>query len=171
MNKPVRDLLKAVYAQSVDIESSRTISGGCINQTWALNLSNGETVFLKHNDLPPDGMFEKEARGLNLMRQAENGPRTPKVIALPEGPNPHFLIIEYIEQGNPGNGYYERFAESLATMHRTTRDHYGLDHKQLHRFHGTSQYAGNGRSGIFSRTPPAVSTATGTRTRSSSGNY
>ena len=127
MNKQVRNLLKTVYAQSVDIESSRSISGGCINQTLALTLSNGETVFLKYNDHPPDGMFEKEALGLNLMRQSENGPRIPKVIALPEGPNPHFLIIEYIEEG-PGNDYYERFAQSLASMHLTTQDHYGLDH-------------------------------------------
>jgi protein-ribulosamine 3-kinase len=128
MNKQVRDLLKTVYAESVDIESSRSISGGCINQTLALSLSNGETAFLKHNDHPPDGMFEKEARGLNLMRQAKDGPRIPKVIALPEGPNPHFLIIEYIEEGNSDNGYYERFAQNLASMHRTTQEHFGLDH-------------------------------------------
>ena len=131
MNKQVRDLLKTVYAQSVDIESSRSISGGCINQTLALTLSNGETVFLKYNDAPPDGMFEKEALGLNLMRQAESGPRIPKVVALSEGPNPHFLIIEYIEEGNPDNGYYERFGQSLASMHRTTQDHYGLDHNNF----------------------------------------
>ena len=128
MNKQVRDLLETVYAQSVDIESSRSIGGGCINQTLALTLSNGETVFLKHNDHPPDGMFEKEARGLNLMRQAKNGPRIPKWSPCPREPNPHFLIIEYIEAGNPGNGYYERFGQALASMHRTTQDHYGLDH-------------------------------------------
>ena len=128
MNKQVRDLLKNVYAQSVEIQSSRFIGGGCINQTQAVTLSNGETVFLKYNDHPPEDMFEKEALGLNLMRQAENGPRIPKVIALPEGPNPHFLIIEYIEEGNSGNGYYERFAQSLAAMHRTTQERYGLDH-------------------------------------------
>ena len=128
MNKQVRDLLETVYAQSVDITSSRSIGGGCINQTLALTLSNGETVFLKHNDHPPDGMFEKEARGLNLMRQAKNGPRIPKVIALPEGPNPQFLIIEYIEEGNPDNSYYEHFSQALASMHRTTQDRYGLDH-------------------------------------------
>ena len=128
MNKQVRDLLETVYAQSVDIESSRSIGGGCINQTVALTLSNGKTIFLKHNDHPPDGMFEKEACGLNLMRRAKNGPRIPKVIALPEGPNPQFLIIEYIEEGNPDNSYYERFGQALASMHRTTQDHYGLDH-------------------------------------------
>jgi fructosamine-3-kinase len=128
MNSPVRDLLETVYAQPVRIESSRSIGGGCINQTLALTLSNGATVFLKQNDHPPDGMFAKEARGLNLMRQAENGPRIPKVVALPEGPNPQFLIIEYIEEGSPGNGYYERFGQALASMHRTTQDHYGLDH-------------------------------------------
>lgn len=128
MNNQIRDLLANVYAQPVHIESSRSIGGGCINQTLALVLSNGETVFLKHNDHPPDGMFEKEALGLNLMRQIENGPRIPKVIALPDDSNPHFLIIEYIEEENPGNDYYERFGQTLAAMHRTTQDHYGLDH-------------------------------------------
>jgi protein-ribulosamine 3-kinase len=128
MNNPVRDLLTTVYAQSVDIKSSRSIGGGCINRTLALTLSNGETVFLKQNDHPPEGMFEKEARGLQLMRQVKNGPRIPQLVALPEGPNPQFLVIEYIEEGSPGNGYYERFGQALAHMHRTTQDHYGLDH-------------------------------------------
>ena len=128
MSNPVQDLLETVYAQPIRIKSSRSIGGGCINQTQALTLSNGETVFLKHNEHPPNGMFEKEARGLNLMRQANNGPRIPKVVALPDDPNPQFLVIEYIESGNPGNGYYERFGRALASMHRTTQDHYGLDH-------------------------------------------
>jgi fructosamine-3-kinase len=128
MDNQIRDLLATVYAQPVSIESSRSIGGGCINKTLALTLSNGETVFLKHNDHPPEGMFEKEARGLKLMSQTKNGPRIPKVIALPEGPNPQFLIIEYIEEGNPSNGYYERFGQALASMHRTTQDYYGLDH-------------------------------------------
>jgi len=128
MNNPVRDLLETVYAQPVGIESSRSVSGGCINQTLALTLSNGETVFLKHNDHSPDGMFEKEARGLNLMRQARNGPRIPKVIALPDDPNPQFIIIEYIEEGVADNSYYQRFGQALASMHHTTQDHYGLDH-------------------------------------------
>jgi protein-ribulosamine 3-kinase len=128
MNNPVQDLLTTVYAQPVDIKSSRSIGGGCINRTLALTLSNGETVFLKQNDHPPEGMFEKEARGLQLMRQVKNGPRIPQVVALPEGPNPQFLIIEYIEEGSPGNGYYERFGQALAHMHRTTQDHYGLNH-------------------------------------------
>ena len=128
MNNQIQDLLKAVYSQPVSIESSRSVSGGCINLTLALTLSNGEVVFVKHNDHPPDGMFEKEAMGLNLMRQTVNGPRIPKVIALPDEPNPQFFIIEYIEEGSPTNGYYEHFGQALASMHRTTQDHYGLDH-------------------------------------------
>ena len=128
MNNPIQGLLETVYGQGIRIQTSRSIGGGCINQTQALTLSNGETVFLKHNDDPPAGMFEKEARGLNLMRQAENGPRIPQVIALPEEPNPHCLIIEYIEEGSSSNGYSERFGQALAAMHRITQDCYGLDH-------------------------------------------
>ena len=128
MNNQIRDLLATVYAQSVDIESSQSIGGGCINQTQALTLSNGERVFLKTNDRPPDGMFKKEARGLKLLREAKNGPRIPKVVALPEDSNPQFLLLEFIETGTPDHGYYERFGQALAAMHRTTQDHYGLDH-------------------------------------------
>ncbi len=128
MNNPIRDLLATVYEPSVTIESSRSVGGGCINQTQVLTLSNGETVFLKQNDHPPDGMFEKEARGLNLMREAPNGPRIPKVVALPEETDPKFLLLEFIEEGAPGNGYYRRFGQALAAMHRVTQEHYGLDH-------------------------------------------
>ncbi len=128
MNNQIRDLLATVYAQSIDIESSRSIGGGCINQTQALTLSNGERVFLKYNDRPPDGMFKKEARGLKLLREAKNGPRIPKVVALPEDSNPQFLLLEFIETGTPDHGYYERFGRALAAMHRTTQDHFGLDH-------------------------------------------
>ena len=128
MKNDIRDLLATIYTPSVEIESSRSVGGGCINQTLALSLSNGETVFLKQNDRPPGGMFEKEARGLNLMREAQNGPRIPEVVALPEESNPKFLLLEYIEEGAPGNGYYQRFGQALAAMHRVTQDHYGLDH-------------------------------------------
>lgn len=131
MNNQIRDLLETVYPQPVCIESSRSIGGGCINQTLALTLSNGEKVFLKYNERPPTGMFEKEALGLDLMRQAENGPRIPKVIALPNDHNPTFLILEYIEPGTPDDGYYERFGQALASMHRTTQNHYGLDHNNF----------------------------------------
>lgn len=128
MKNQIRDLLATVYKQSVDIESTQSIGGGCINQTQALTLSNGERVFLKYNDRPPDGMFEKEARGLKLMREAKNGPRIPKVVALPDDSNPQFLVLEFIETGTPDHGYYERFGRALAALHRTTQDHYGLDH-------------------------------------------
>jgi len=128
MKPDLRELLASAYPQPVDIQSSRSVGGGCINQTLALVLSNGETVFLKYNDHPPEGMFENEARGLELMRSVKNGPRIPKVIALPDGPNAHGLLLEYIEEGAPGNGYHERFGQALAEMHRTTRDRYGLDH-------------------------------------------
>lgn len=79
MNQAIDDLLTHAYDPSVRVESTQSIGGGCINQTLALTLSNGDTVFLKQNDTPPTGLFEKEARGLNLMRDCTNGPRIPQV--------------------------------------------------------------------------------------------
>ncbi|NIQ01849.1 MAG: phosphotransferase, partial [Nitrospinaceae bacterium] len=37
-------------------------------------------------------------------------------------------ILEYMEECSPGNGFYPRFAQALAHLHRCTQDRYGLDH-------------------------------------------
>jgi fructosamine-3-kinase len=127
MNEDVRRLLESVYEQPLEIRSASSVGGGCINETQVLSLSNGEKVFLKYNSQPPVNFFKREAAGLRLLAQADNGPRIPQVVGLTEDTHAHFLILEYIEQGRTGKEYPIQFARALANMHRVTRDHYGLD--------------------------------------------
>jgi protein-ribulosamine 3-kinase len=128
MKEALHQVLETVYGQPVTIQHSWSVGGGSINQTQAMKLSNGETVFLKTNSHPPPHFFPAEAKGLELLRQVKDGPKIPKPLGMEPGPTPKFFILEYVEDSAPANGFNTRFAESLAQMHRVTQKLHGLDH-------------------------------------------
>ena len=101
--------------------------GGCINHGGKLTTSSG-SFFLKWNDdknFP--GMFEAEAKGLQLLHQ-QNAIRIPNVIG--HGKNgPHqFLVLEFIEQKSRSKNYWEQLGQRLASLHRCSSELFGLDH-------------------------------------------
>jgi protein-ribulosamine 3-kinase len=110
------------------VETSFATSGGSINQTQVLKLTNGERVFLKQNPNPPTDFYLAETRGLKLLAQAKSGPRIPKPIAAQSSSRPTFLLIEYIESSPEDENFAERLARSLAELHRMSQKHFGLDH-------------------------------------------
>ncbi|MZH02532.1 MAG: fructosamine kinase family protein [Nitrospinae bacterium] len=128
MNEEICKLLKLIFGQEVEVQSSSQTEGGCINQTHVLQLTNGERVFLKHNSNPPPDFFTTEAKGLQHLSKATRGPRIPKPLALQESQNPSFLILEYIEKSSPAPDFPVQFARSMAELHRTSHHSYGLDH-------------------------------------------
>ena len=128
MNEEISRLLEPVFGREVKVQSSASTSGGCINQTSVLRLTNDERVFLKYNSHPPANFFNVEARGLKLLAQTAKGPRIPKPLALQDCAKPTFLILEYIEESSPGQDFSVRFARSLAELPQTSHDSFGLDH-------------------------------------------
>ena len=128
MNEEISRLLEPVFGREVKVQSSASTSGGRINQTSVLRLTNDERVFLKYNSHPPANFFNVEARGLKLLAQTAKGPRIPKPLALQDCAKPTFLILEYIEESSPGQDFSVRFARSLAELHQTSHDSFGLDH-------------------------------------------
>ena len=128
MKENLLRLLESVYGKPVKIKSFKPISGGCINETQALNLSNGERVFLKSNPSAPKKFFAAEADGLRLLERSKNGPSVPRVLGISTESNPQFLLLEYIESSSPKVGFASRFGQALAEMHRETQEQYGLDY-------------------------------------------
>lgn len=128
MKETLHRIIESVYGQPATIRSARFVGGGSINQTQVLTLSNGEKVFLKRNSHPPPNFFPAEARGLDLLKEVEDGPRIPKPLGMEPGRNPRYLLLEYVEDSAPSNDFPIRFAEALARMHRVTQEFHGLDH-------------------------------------------
>ena len=94
MKDEINKLLKPIYGATV--KSFFPVSGGSINQTQVLQLTNGERVFMKLNSNPPTDFFLAEVKGLRLLAQAKKGPKIPKPIALQSGSRPTFLLMEYL---------------------------------------------------------------------------
>ena len=128
MTEDFEKVLKKVFGKPVQIKSSFRTGGGCINETQILHLTNGERVFLKYNNSAPKDFFPAEAKGLKLLSKAENGPRVPGPLGVQEGIHPKFLILEYVEESPGDKGFYERFAQALAQLHRMNDNEFGLEH-------------------------------------------
>ena len=140
IEKEVARLLSARFDESTGIISSEPVSGGSINEAWKLETTAG-SFFMKHNlaDRYPS-MFEKEAAGLKLLRDAGEI-RIPEVIDSGQAGDHAFIILEFIESPPKTIGFWPGFGSALARLHKNYGESFGLDHDN---FIG-SLYQWNGR--------------------------
>lgn len=106
---------------------ARALAGGDINQVFRLKLAHSPDLVLKLNssNMYPD-MFEKEAKGLDLLRGA--GGKAPQVVkTFVDGAN-QYLLLEFIKESRPDGASWEKFGRQLARVHQKTSDYFGLGH-------------------------------------------
>lgn len=122
-----KELLQEIERKiQVSITKAEQVCGGDINQTFILHSAETK-FFLKFNSADNEDMFEKEFKGLELLR-------TSNVIAVPQPLitgklNKHiYLLMECIEKGSASTNFWQGFAQQLASLHRNTSDKFGLDH-------------------------------------------
>lgn len=72
-------------------------------------------------------MFEKEAKGLNLLRKTGET-KVPGVIGFNEDENYTVLVLEFRKSSGRVSGFWEDFGKSLARMHNHHNKYFGLDH-------------------------------------------
>jgi len=115
------------FKESMTITSSSGVGGGCINETAKLATNKG-VFFLKWNDAKHyPKMFEAEANGLRLLGKSDVI-KIPEVLLTGESDGISYIILEYIESGQRKVDFWEGFGRSLAALHQTTADEFGLDH-------------------------------------------
>lgn len=116
--------LSVHFNQPIQIKSHQQIFGGDINKTFHLETNIG-SFFLKLNEGSLKDMFEKEFAGLQLLHQTKTI-KIPEPILYGEFENQIFLIIEYIQKGNPSKNFWQTFAHQLAALHKYTNNQFGL---------------------------------------------
>ena len=110
-------------ALGAPVGQARPLSGGDINEAYAITLGDGRTCFVKTNRAPPSGMFRAEARGLAWLAEAQ-AVRVPAVVAADE----RFLILELVQPGRPSPTFDEELGRALAALHQARPPTFGLDH-------------------------------------------
>ncbi|MFK7784176.1 MAG: fructosamine kinase family protein, partial [Crocinitomicaceae bacterium] len=122
----IESVLKNLFGTSFRISQGLPVHGGDINQVYKLLTSEGTFLIkINQNDLPK--LFEKEAKGLELLRKNTDF-RIPTILAVNASADGHFMLMEYISSGRKTTDYWQEFGEQLAHMHRETHDHFGLDY-------------------------------------------
>lgn len=108
-------------ANLVDVQLQ---SGGDINQVAILNFDSKDSHFLKWNFNASESMFSAEAKGLELLSEAETSLIIPKVQLIDKG----FLLLSLVnsEPKRVNSGF--NFGVNLAKLHKQSSSSFGLDH-------------------------------------------
>ncbi len=106
-----------------NVESSRQVGGGCINNGVLLWTSEGNSLFLKTNAQAPEDMFSREVEGLEALG-VEDGPRVPKSYLNASD----FLLMEDLAPVSRASGYWDDFGRKMAALHNHTSERFGFGH-------------------------------------------
>lgn len=127
MKEKILHRLQQQSGGNVEWIGEQRVGGSSVNRAWRIDSSEGQ-FFLKANtafDMP--GIFEAEARALELLRATQTL-RIPKVIFQSSVGEHSFLLLEYLSQSTGKSEHCARFGEQLAELHRHSWKAFGLDH-------------------------------------------
>lgn len=134
MNASFRGAVEQVIGSRTErpalIRDTRAVGGGCINETFVVELNDGRSYFVKANGDPLDSMFAREAEGLSSLAQAGTI-RVPQPTGDGGGDAavPPFLVMEYIASGGPADAYGQMLGQGLAELHLQARsERFGFAH-------------------------------------------
>ncbi len=117
-------ILFETFGKAVEVNDARFVAGGSIN-TAARVLTPEGTFFVKFNHAEKEDMFEKEARGLALLRST-NAIHIPEVYGYGKNGGRAYLIQEFVESGGQHPDFWRTFGWALAELHSHTQPFFGL---------------------------------------------
>ena len=128
VKEEVRKRLSEALASQVDIFSSASLGGGCINNASKLETNKG-SYFLKWNKEGPTDIFIREAECLaELKRAVGNVVVVPQVFAAKKiDETPGFLVLEYLDPAYNLANADELLGRGLATIHKYENNRFGFD--------------------------------------------
>lgn len=115
----IAEQIAQTSGQSFQIETQRSIGGGCINQAVAV-ADRQRTFFVKTNRAEQLAMFEAEYAGLKAMYESQTI-RVPQPLCCGVAGNDSYIVMEWISLGSHGaDEAWQQMGKQLATMHQTT---------------------------------------------------
>lgn len=119
-------ILNSVCVQNnLQLIDYSSLHGGDINDIFHLQCKEGDFALKINTRLP--GIFEAEAKGLDLLRSSGSF-RIPELIAHGSLDSLFYLLIEFISPGKKQQDFWQSFGKNLAVLHSRQEDRFGLDH-------------------------------------------
>lgn len=103
--------------RDVTITKKTPVSGGDINEAYALLLSDGTKVFMKANRKENLDFFRAEREGLEAIRSTGTI-TTPRILCCGTDDDKAFLLMEFAESKRRNEGFFRRLGQRLAAMHQ-----------------------------------------------------
>jgi fructosamine-3-kinase len=97
------------------------IAGGDVNDAFRLELAEGPPLFVKTRAAAPPEMYQREAEGLQWLREAD-ALRIPAVVLA----SAECLVLEWVAASGRARDFDERLGRGLAHLHRAGAPHFGL---------------------------------------------
>jgi fructosamine-3-kinase len=122
----IESVLFDTLGHEAQLQDFQFLYGGNFNLAVRVQTPEG-AFFIKWNrgESAHEGMFESEARSLNLLRDA--GALTiPKVWRYGQKPDGAYLVLDFVAAGPQRVEYWEDFGQRLATLHRHSHPTHGL---------------------------------------------
>ena len=114
----IGETIRSLFGEETEVSRMRPVSGGDINEAYAVLLTDGRRLFLKENTRNNAGFFRAERDGLEAIRKTDTL-RVPQVLSNGISDDSAYLIMEYLEPAPAKEGFWEHFGRELAAMHRT----------------------------------------------------
>ncbi|WCT14988.1 fructosamine kinase family protein [Mucilaginibacter jinjuensis] len=122
----LQDKLSSVLNQPVQINCTKPVSGGSINQTYCLDTNTGKYMLKFNSKSAYPMMFACESIGLKTIA-ATHTIAVPEVILQDALEYESFLVLEWIETRKPTEKASELLGRQLAQMHKSSADYFGFE--------------------------------------------
>lgn len=99
------------------------VTGGDINDAFAVSLGDGRRVFVKTRADAPNDTYHREAEGLDVLREP-GALRVAEVAAVDDA----FLALVWISSGPRARDFEEQLGRGLAALHRAHPATFGSSH-------------------------------------------
>lgn len=107
------------------VHSSSSVPGSAISQAYLLHTSKGPFFMKLNSALFGLDFFEKEAMGLDLLANA-GAMKVARPLFDGRSHQQIYVVMEYLEKGEPAPDFWEDFGRRLAVLHRNTQAQFGL---------------------------------------------
>jgi protein-ribulosamine 3-kinase len=130
MNDVLGTEIGKAVGETIVIHEVVPITGGSINTALKLKTSHGY-YFAKYNNHDKyKGMFELEARNLEILRNTRTT-RIPNTLCWFNYEDLDFLVLENIDSGSPHYEFWSDLGFGLAHLHKNKADYFGLDYNNF----------------------------------------